>query len=104
MMINNQIPPQQNEDKESFATNWYGRINEIFQLVVSDYIWQQYGDFDKQVSIQRIVRSDTHGILYDQQADEVVATFIFNPKNAEWTIYAKEEYPGGSETAPSDTF
>jgi len=104
MMIGNNTPPQDNEDKESFATNWYERIDSTFQLIVSDYIYQIYGSVDKQVQVQRIVKSDTRGLLYDPQAEQIIATFIFNPKEAEWTINAKERYQRGSESSSPDTF
>ena len=91
MMINQQEPPE--KEVENFATNWYNRADDIFQLMVSDYIWQTYEDeSDLDVPIQRIVKDDNNGIIYDPQKEEVIGHFYYNPQESKWILYAKEKY------------
>lgn len=91
MMINKPMELPE-EDKESFATNWYDNANEIFELIVSDYIWQNYGyDHKETVNIEKIPQTPNFGILADKDREVVFGGFNYNPNKGIWTLYANEE-------------
>lgn len=104
MMIKEPIQPPE-EDKVTFATNWYDDADNIFQLIVSDYIWQQYGYDNKQpIPVIRKQLNPTHAVIIDENNGKTVGGVIFNPNEGTWNLYANEKYTGGGKDFPGDTF
>lgn len=93
MMISNQPPAE--EDKTTFATNWYDQVDTIFQLCVSEAIWEITGETDKPANVEKVIDdSQQYGqkgrfFLITEDDERIpIGAFEFDIRKPKWIFYA----------------